>query len=285
MDPQKSFVIFADGDLSWSAALRKQLRERGYKISTAASSRSLLDAVRGQPPDLVVLGEMSDELGGRMVAGLVQERSPGTRIIRVLTSNNSEPMEPGPADNVLCTITRRAPADQLAETIERVLNCAPRGTQQTKAPLVLCVDDDPAFLRSLARVIRRRGYRVLTYVEPELALEELPLLNPDLLILDVLMPGLSGLEVLDEVRRYYRASLPVVLLSALDSDAKIAEGRGHGAASYLVKPCAPEILLDVVGRLVRRAESSGRTPGWTARSTMGRRDPLGERNAGTQQAP
>ena len=75
---------------------------------------------------------------------------------------------------------------------------------------------NPSCIRrgSLARTIRRQGYRVLTYSEPELALEELPLLKPDLLILDVLMPELSGFEVLDEVRRYYRGTLPVVLNAA-----------------------------------------------------------------------
>jgi DNA-binding response OmpR family regulator len=278
MDERIPLIVFADRDLEWSQSLRKQLRERGLKVSEANSSRKLVDLVRQTPPDLVVLGDSLDELGGRLLAGLIQERSPGTRIIRVIGSRDRDPAEPGPADNVLCTTTRRASSWQLAATIERVLTCAPRGTQRSKAPLVICVDDDAVFLKSLARVIRRQGYRVLTYEDPELALEELPLLRPDLLILDVLMPGLSGFEVLDEIRRYYRGTLPVVLLSALDTDEKIDEGKRHGAASYLVKPCVPEILLDVVRRLVRRSEEAGeeKVPGWTARRVPGRLDPSGE---------
>lgn len=282
MDERKPLIVFADRDLEWSLTLRKQLRERGLRISSATSSRALMEFVRQTPPDLVVLSDTLEELGGRLLAGLVQERSPETRIIRVLSRSDGEPAEPGPADNVLCTVTRKTEPGEFAETIERVLTCAPRGTQRTKAPLVICVDDDPLFLRSLARVIRRQGYRVLTYVEPELALEELPLLQPDLVILDVLMPGLSGFEVLDEIRRYHRGPLPVVLLSALDTDAKITEGKRHGAASYLVKPCAPEILMDVVQRLVRRSAAARdeKSPGWTSRRTLGRLDPTGEKNPG-----
>jgi DNA-binding response OmpR family regulator len=115
---------------------------------------------------------------------------------------------------------------------------------------VICVDDDPLFLQSLARVIRRQGYRVLSYTEPEVALEELPLVKPDLVILDVLMPGLSGFEVLGELRQYYPAEIPVVLLSAQDGDARFAEGRKHGAACYLAKPCAPDVLIDTLHRLL-----------------------------------
>ena len=271
MDERIPLIVFADRDLEWSLSLRKQLRERGLKIAEASSSRKLLELVRQAPPDLVVLGDSLDDIGGRWLSGLIQERSPGTRIIRVIGSRDRDPAEPGPADNVLCTTTRRASSWELAATIERVLTCAPRGTQRTKPPLVICVDDDAIFLKSLGRIIRRQGYRVLTYEDPEVALEELPLVRPDLLILDVLMPGLSGFEVLDEIRRYYRGTLPVVLLSALDSDAKITEGKRHGAASYLIKPCVPEVLVDVVRRLVRRSETGAEenVPGRPARRGEG----------------
>jgi len=126
---------------------------------------------------------------------------------------------------------------------------------------VVCVDDDELFLRSLARVIRRRGYRVLTYTEPEFALEELPLVKPDLVILDVLMPGLSGFEVLAEIRRFHPRSLPVVLLSALDGDVRFPENRRRGgAACYLAKPCPPDVLMETVRRLLSQPAPGADAP-------------------------
>ena len=171
--------------------------------------------------------------------------------------------EPGPADNVLCTVKRQAPAEDLARVVTRILSCAPRGTLAIRPPLVVCVDDDVLFLRSLARVIRRQGYRVLSYTEPEVALEVLPLVKPDLVILDVLMPGLSGFEVLGELRQFHPAGLPVILLSGLDEEAKFAEGRKSGAACYLTKPCPPEVLLEAVRRVLAScaAGSDARTAG------------------------
>jgi DNA-binding response OmpR family regulator len=260
MDASPKRLIFADRNLEWSRPLRKRLRERGLFVDATASARDLLARVREAPPDLVVLGEGLGGIEGRLLSGLLQERSPGTRIIRVLSGGDPAPDEPGPAENVLCSVLRAASPEDLVKVIERVLSCAPRNTVKPKAPLILCVDDEAATLRSLSRVLRRQGYRVLIYTEPETALEELPLLKPDLLILDVLMPGLSGFEVLDDLRRYYASPVPVLLLSALDGDDKIAEGRRHGAACYLTKPCPPESLLEAVRRLIGSSDSGSEKP-------------------------
>jgi DNA-binding response OmpR family regulator len=269
MDTRDTLVLFADRDPDWSLPLRKRLAERGYQVETVSTARDLLNSVRRRPPDLVVLGDRLDDLGGRLLSGLLQERSPATRIIRAFSAVASRSAdEPGPADNVLCSVSRKSPTADLVGVVTRVLSCAPRGTQPTRAPLIVCVDDDELFLKGLARVIRRQGYRVLTYADPELALEELPLIKPDLVILDVLMPGLSGFEVLGELRRFHPSSLPVVLLSALDGDAQIAEGRQRGARSYLTKPCPPELLLDTVRRLLAAPSfgTDARVAGRTGRS-------------------
>jgi len=288
VEARKPLILFGDRHLEWSLPLRKRLLQRGLRLGTAASAQSLLELVRQSRPELVVLGETLDELGGRLLASLIHEESPDTRVIRILSPQDPVGIEPGPDDNVLCTLTRRASPGEFAEVIDRVLNCAPRRTQQQEAPLVICVDDDQQFLGSLARRIRRQGFRVMTYSEPELALEELPILKPDLLILDVLMPGLSGFEVLDEIRRYHRASLPVVLLSALDSEEKIAEGREHGAACYLTKPCAPEALLEILKRLLARSGpelKEMKAPGWSAREPAGGKARFGGKDSRIPKRP
>jgi DNA-binding response OmpR family regulator len=261
-DAHPAHLLFADRDLAWSLPLRKRLAERGLGVDTVSTARDLLRRLAETPPELVVLSDRLDDLGGRFLSGLVQERSPATRILRVLPPGGSPSAdEPGPADNVLCSVSRRASIDDFTRLISRVLQCAPRGTQATRPPLVMCVDDDEFFLRSLARVIRRRGYRVLTYTEPEFALEELPLVKPDLVVLDVLMPGLSGFEVLAEIRRFHPRSLPVVLLSALDGDLRFPESRRRGgAACYLAKPCPPDVLMETVRRLLSQPAPGADAP-------------------------
>lgn len=235
--------------------MRKRLGEHGFAVETVLTARDLLEHVGHSRPDLVILGDGLDDLGHRLLGALIQESSPGTRIIRVFSGNAwGSADEPGPADNVLCSVKKRAPADDLLCVITRVLSCSPRGSQATRSPLVVCLDDDAVFLRALARIIRRQGYRVLSYSDPELALEELPLVKPNLMILDVLMPGLNGFEVLEEIRQFYPGRISVILLSGQDGDARIAEGRRRGAAGYLTKPCAPDALLDTIRRLLANPE-------------------------------
>src|SRR5579862_8888926 len=113
------FLLFADRDLDWSRPLRKRLAERGMAVETATSARELLDRLSKDPrPQLLLLGDRLDELGGRLLEGLVQEASPATRIIRVIAPGGArEPEEPGPADNVLCTVKRDTPAQDLAGVV------------------------------------------------------------------------------------------------------------------------------------------------------------------------
>jgi DNA-binding response OmpR family regulator len=277
MDVRRPLLLFADRDLEWSLPLRKRLGERGFSIETVSTAGELLERASRLRPQLLVLGDGFDELGGRFLGALVQERSPETRIIRALPPGDTGlPDEPGPADNVLCSVMKRSAAEDLDRVITWVLGCAPRAKLATRPPLVVCVDDDALFLQSLARVVRRQGYRALTYTDPEFALEELPLVRPDLVILDVLMPGWSGLEVLGEVRQFYSPRVPVVLLSALDAESRFAEGRRHGAACYLTKPCPPEVLVDTLHRLLAAPEVSTNSP------ATGRSYPrTGRRSGGT----
>ena len=113
------------------------------------------------------------------------------------------------------------------------------------------MDDDRAFLAGLARLLRQRGYRVAAFDNAEEALQAIPLKRPDLLILDVMMAGMNGFQMLEEIREVYGARIPILLLSGLDSDRSLADGFRKGATSYLTKPCAPASILETVGTLTK----------------------------------
>ena len=121
-------------------------------------------------------------------------------------------------------------------------------------PLVLCVDDDLPFLAGLARLLRRQGYRVATFDVPEEALAAIPLKRPDLAILDVRMSGMSGFQMVEEIREVYGAALPILLLTGLDSDRSLAQGIRLGATAYLTKPCLPASVLSAVNSLTGGSE-------------------------------
>ena len=116
---------------------------------------------------------------------------------------------------------------------------------------VLAVDDD-AVIRGLLQInLELEGYAVLTAVDGAGALDVLRTQRPDLVLLDVMMPEVSGWEVLERLRADPRTcDLPVVFLSARAMEADIEKGRELGVDRYVTKPFDPDELMAVVAELL-----------------------------------
>jgi two-component system response regulator MprA len=115
---------------------------------------------------------------------------------------------------------------------------------------VLIVDDDRKILDMLRRTLAYEGYRVLTAANGQEALERALADPPDLVVLDWLMPGLTGIEVTRRLRA--AGEVPILMLTARDAVEDRVEGLDTGADDYLVKPFAPSELLARVRALLRR---------------------------------
>jgi|694.fasta_scaffold106882_4 two-component system alkaline phosphatase synthesis response regulator PhoP len=119
------------------------------------------------------------------------------------------------------------------------------------SPRILVADDEPALLRLLEFVLGRRGYVIQGVTNGNAAIEVLKTESPELVILDVMMPGLDGYEVLTFIRETPRLEgLPVVMLTARAQLDDIQRGLTLGADAYLAKPFDPEELLSVVESLL-----------------------------------
>lgn len=103
----------------------------------------------------------------------------------------------------------------------------------------------------VANYLRRDGYRVETAVDGVTARRQLDEFKPDLVVLDVMLPSLSGFEVLAQIRR--TSDLPVILLTARAEEADRVAGLELGADDYVVKPFSPRELVARVRSVLRRA--------------------------------
>ena len=117
---------------------------------------------------------------------------------------------------------------------------------------VLVVDDDPKITQLLRRALQLEGYDVRTAASGTDGLQEARIREPDLVILDILMPGIDGLEVCRRLRA--AGDIPILLLTAKDEIEDRVNGLDSGADDYLVKPFALEELLARVRALLRRHE-------------------------------
>ncbi len=112
------------------------------------------------------------------------------------------------------------------------------------APRLLVVDDDPSARELLARRFQRQGFRVDTARDGLEGLRRIEADPPDLVLLEILMPGMNGLEVLERMRRSHgRAELPVILATALDGSEDVVEGLSRGANDYVTKPLDFPVVL------------------------------------------
>ncbi len=129
--------------------------------------------------------------------------------------------------------------------------------EAARSGAVLVVDDDAAIRRSLERGLRLSGFRVRTADSGPDALAAIRDAPPDVLVLDVSMPGMSGIEVCTRLRDDGR-DLPVLMLSALDETADRIAGLQAGGDDYLVKPFALQELALRLHALLRRRPPTGR---------------------------
>ncbi|MEZ5281430.1 MAG: response regulator transcription factor [Acidimicrobiales bacterium] len=115
---------------------------------------------------------------------------------------------------------------------------------------VLVVDDEPAFLEALEAGLRREGFRVHPAADGVQALEMFESLNPDLVLLDVMLPKMSGLDVCREVRK--TSAVPIIMVSAKGSEIDAVLGLEMGADDYVTKPYRLRELVARMRAVLRR---------------------------------
>ena len=119
---------------------------------------------------------------------------------------------------------------------------------------IVVADDDPDVLRLLERRLSRRGYEVRTAVNGRAALDEVHRIRPDAVVLDNVMPGMTGGEACAALKADAgTARIPVVLLSAQATERDVTAGLAAGAEEYLVKPFDIDELDETLKRLVASA--------------------------------
>jgi two-component system KDP operon response regulator KdpE len=120
-------------------------------------------------------------------------------------------------------------------------------------PKILIVDDEPSILATVAPLLRSRGYDVLTAMSGRAAIEIVERDKPDLIVLDLGLPDLDGVEVCRAVREH--SSTPILVLSARGAEGDKVRALDTGADDYVTKPFGTEELVARIRAALRRSES------------------------------
>lgn len=121
---------------------------------------------------------------------------------------------------------------------------------------VLVVDDEPNIVLSIEFLMEQAGFEVTSAVNGELALESIASRAPDIVLLDISLPGISGFDVLEALRsRSSTARLPVIMLTAHGREVEREKGAALGADAYITKPFSTQALVDRVHALLAEKAS------------------------------
>ncbi|ATJ82570.1 response regulator transcription factor [Halomonas beimenensis] len=121
-------------------------------------------------------------------------------------------------------------------------------------PKVLVVDDEPNIVLSLEFLMQQAGFEVITAEDGETALERVAEQAPDLVLLDISLPGIGGFDVLERLRADPAlARLPIIMLTAHGREVEREKGLALGADDYVTKPFSTQALVEKVRALLDEA--------------------------------
>ena len=123
------------------------------------------------------------------------------------------------------------------------------------AKTILIADDEQNIIRLVQMNLERHGYKVVTAADGREALQQLAVMHPDLVVLDVMMPYVDGFEVLKRMKEDPLTNdIPVIMLTVKAQDADVFEAEARGADVYLTKPINPNELIAFVNRVLETPE-------------------------------
>jgi CheY-like chemotaxis protein len=246
-------ILIADDNEANRDLLSRSLEKQGYTVASVGDGQEALDMMALEDFDLLLLDIMMPALDGYDVLKKMRmDPKLGNLPVIVLTADNESSnvihcIELGandylvkPYDMVVlrnriarCLLNRR-----IREDVGGELNW-----QSGQVPEVLIVEDDDMSRDLLQKRVSRAGYNVVSVADGNAALQRLSDQPFDLVLLDIMMPGMSGIEVLQHIKDDEKHSqVSVIMISALDDQETIEECLQAGAEDYITKPFNALIL-------------------------------------------
>ena len=247
MSDRSYSLLLVDDEEANRLLLTRRLEQEGYVVTGSKNGREALELLRLERFDLVLLDMNMPIMNGLETLNTIKS-DPAMRqtIVVMLTASNSR-------ENVVHCLSLGA-ADYLvkpvkpAELRQRVRRVLRKKARKVKEPTmrestdltgarVLVVDDQPLNLKMLERRLNQTGYRPISAASGQEAIKLLALNSVDAVLLDINMPGMNGMEVLNKIRTSEKLhELPVIMLSADGQEETIEQCYQLGANDFLSKP-------------------------------------------------
>jgi len=247
MPEKKGQILVIEDEGLLVEVLSKKLKARGYAVKVARDGEEGLAILRQGDIDLVLLDMMMPKMNGYEVLENIREEKMTVPVI--IISNSGQPVDIEKAKALGANdyiVKADLDPEEIAVKVKKALSgekdddlsAEEKKLHQSGKKVVLVAEDD-LFLRELcAKKLAKVGYQVVEAIDGSQAYEKIVGLKPDLVLLDIIMPGLEGFEILRRVRAHAVtevAATPIIIFSNLGQDADRKKGLELGANDYLIK--------------------------------------------------
>ena len=270
-------ILVVDDRHSLVWFIQRILQQQGFEVITAFQGAEGLRKAREERPDLVILDtvmprmdgieahrqlQMDGDASGTPVLFLTidekadRKRLEAARRRRPPVRSRQRPEHEREA--VIDFLTKPFTAEEITARVRALLQARKPEVENkpvtSSRPLVLIVDDTRSLVRLAERTLQKEGFDVITAFDGLEGLRKARDEKPDLIVLDIVMPGLDGVQVLQLVRRHTRA--PVIMLTSDHDMDTVEKTLALGADGYVVKPVSTAVL---VARIKEKLSGAGAT--------------------------
>lgn len=255
-------LLMVDDEREFLESMERGLKRRGFEVTSVESGREALGLAESCSFDAVLLDVKMPGLDGVDVFRRLRERWPGLPVVLLTGHGNLEQAFETSREGVQEYLAKPCDVDTLArvlrDVVERTMPTCVTGEGTGREVSVLLVDDDEDFVRAMSAPLERRGLSVTPAHDGREAIERVRSRSFEVAVVDVVMPGMNGLTLLERLREE-DPLLEVVVLTGNPRVGDVRRGFQAGAYDYLVKPCSVEDLVRVVRaagdrRLARSAD-------------------------------
>ena len=259
-------VLIIDDRHSLVWFIQRILQQAGYDVISAYDGTDGLRKARQEKPDLIILDtvmprmngfevyhqlQMDNDTSGIPVLFLTIEEGldkkklevPQPRRLRRSSRPQRRPDNKGEA--ITDFLTKPFTAEQITAKVRTMLQSSQSGAEQATTnagkPLILIVDDARSLVLLAERTLQKEGYDVITAYDGLDGLQKVRDEKPDLIILDIVMPGLDGIQALKFIRKY--SGTPILMLTSESEISIVKKALDLGADGYIVKPVSTTALV------------------------------------------
>ncbi len=240
-DPAGPLVLVIDNDPAARDLITHYLAEGGYRVASAADGEEAIRLAEALRPDAITLDMLLPDRDGLLILAQLKT-SPDTRSIPVLVVSVTDRRELGFSLGAAGWLVKPINKGELLTA----LHATTAGGARVGKPTVLVVDDEAATVAYLSELLHQRGFAVLAALGGEAGIALALARQPDVIILDLLMPEVNGFDVVRALRENSQAQeIPILILTAMDLTRADAERLGRSVQAIVSKGGPNELLAEL----------------------------------------